>query len=411
MSKAPLIVFFLAAALTLEAQEKIGETVYLEGEVSITRNGDVLDSSAVVIGVPIDNFDLMGTGDDGNAQVKITTTRAAASTITVSPDTQFTFELSTLQGRQASSISLISGSLSLKVSKLSGSQDLDVQTESTVLGVRGTEFNVSTSDAGDVLVTCKEGAVSCRTEAGVEYRAVPGTIVENQVGGAFRTIPVSVSNLESFRQTWTEQRGAAVRANATNLIQTNAKRYQQLRASYDRDYAALMQQRNVVSRWTAEDRQGRIGSAAEVEQQKRAVASTMLRLRATQFQLERVQARLFRLKRIHDLGFGRGTLPGGTTTTRFFDQLQGERSVVNSHMATVRNVARLYAVRNDGQDPTSRTQMLRQRTVPQGRPQKAPSPLERPAHQPKAAARAERPSKERPLKKKIPGEPNQGTAP
>jgi hypothetical protein len=247
MSKAPLIVFFLAAALTLEAQEKIGETVYLEGEVPITRNGDALNSSAVVIGVPIDNFDLMGTGDDGNAQVKITATRAAASTITVSPDTQFTFELSTLQGRQASSIDLISGSLSLRVSKLSGSQDLDVQTESTVLGVRGTEFNVSMSDAGDVLVSCSEGAVSCRTENGAEYRAVPGTVVENQAGGAFRTIPVSVSNVESFRQTWAEQRREAARANASSLIQMNAERYQQLRASDDTDYMALMRQRSVVS--------------------------------------------------------------------------------------------------------------------------------------------------------------------
>ena len=70
----------------------------------------------VVIGVPIENFDLMKTGDDGNAQVRIISPRVPSSTVVVSADTQFTFELSTLQGRQRSSVNLISGSLSLKVS-------------------------------------------------------------------------------------------------------------------------------------------------------------------------------------------------------------------------------------------------------------------------------------------------------
>jgi hypothetical protein len=394
------------------AQEKIGEAVYLEGEISITRNGAALDSSSVVIGAPIDNFDFVETGDDGNAQVKITTTRAASSTITVSPDTQFTFELSALQGRQASAINLIGGSLSLKVAKLGDAQDLEVETGTIVLGVRGTEFDVSTSDAGDVLVTCSEGAVACRTANGVEYRAVPGAVVENQVGGAFWTIPVSASNLASYRRTWVEQRRATIRANAFGLIQANATRYQQLRASYDRDYAALMRQRSVISTWTAEDRQGRIGAAADVDRQKRAVAATMQRLRSTQFELERVQVRLLRLKRMHDQGFGKGTLSDGTTTARFFDQLQSERSVVTSHMATVRNVARLYAVRNAGQDPTRR--VLAQPRTLEERSQKGPS-LARPVHGTKPPPAPERQKQERPLrqepplkKKEIPEEENQG---
>lgn len=169
MKKAALAFFLpllLASADGSGSQDQIGETVYTDGDVSVTRDGSPLSSDEVVIGLPIDNFDFMKTGDDGNAQVKVTTNRAPQSTITVSPDTQFTFELSTLQGRQTSSVNLISGSLSMKVSTLTGDQDLDVQTENTVLGVRGTEFAVTTSDAGDVLVTCSTGDVSCRTENG-----------------------------------------------------------------------------------------------------------------------------------------------------------------------------------------------------------------------------------------------------
>ncbi len=321
MKKAALAFFLpllLASADGSGSQDQIGETVYTEGDVSVVRDGAPLSSDEVVIGLPIDNFDFMKTGDDGNAQVKVTTNRAAASTITVSPDTQFTFELSTLQGRQSSSVNLISGSLSMKVSTLTGDQDLDVQTENTVLGVRGTEFAVTTSEAGDVLVTCSIGDVSCRTENGTEYHAIPGTVVENQADGPFHTIPVAASDTETFRASWVEQRRAFVRANAARLIQASAARYGQLRASYDRDYAALMRQRSIIDKWRTEDRRGGMGVAREVERDKRAVGATMLRLRKTQFLLERVYFRLLRLKTLHDQGIGKGTLPGGITTDRFF---------------------------------------------------------------------------------------------
>jgi len=351
----------MVATAGLGAQDKIGEAVYLDGAVSVTRDGSALDSSAVVIGAPINNFDQVETGDDGNAQVQITTPRAAPSTITISPDTQFTFELSALEGKQSSSINLVSGSLSLKVSKLSNAQDLTIQTESAVLGVRGTEFTVSTSDAGDVLVTCVTGAVACTAEDGTEYQAVPGTAVENQEGAAFRTVPVTGTDLEAFRRSWTEERRAAIRANATGLIQANAARYLMLRAAYDRDYQTLMSREDVISKWRAEDRRSGMGTRAEVEREKRAVLAPLLRLRRAQFLLERVQFRLLRLKRLHDQGFGQGTLPGGLTTNQFFDQVLRDRPEVNGHMATIRNLARLYAFRNGGADPTSYSLMFRER--------------------------------------------------
>jgi hypothetical protein len=230
--------------------------------------------------------------------------------------------------------------------------------------------------------------------------------VENQQGGAFRTIPVSVSDLARYRRTWADQRHAAVHANAFGLIQENATRYRQLRASYDQDYAALMRQRNIISTWTAEDRQGRIGAAGDIDRGKKAVAATMVRLRSTQFELERVQARLFRLKHVHDEGFGKGTLSDGTTTARFFQQLQGERSIVTSHMATVRNVARLYTARNGGQDPSSHA-FRESRTLGE-HPQKAPS-VERTQKRIKPPPPPVKHEEEHPpKKKKIPEEENKG---
>lgn len=355
----PAVILATLIPTLASAQDRIGEAVYLEGDVSLVRNGDALVPESVVIGVPIENFDLMKTGDDGNAQVRIISPRVPSSTVVVSADTQFTFELSTLQGRQRSSVNLISGSLSLKVSTLSGAEDLDVQTENTVLGVRGTEFTVSTSVSGDTLVACSTGEVVCTAENGTEYQAIPGSVVENQAGGPFRRISVAAADLEGFRRTWGEQRLAAARANAQALIRLNAERYRQLREAFDRDYSELMRQRSIISKWGSEDRTGQIGRAADVDREKRTLAAAMLRLRRTQFVLERVYYRLLRLKALHDQGYGRGNLSGSLTTTQFFDQLQRERRDVEMRMATVRYVMRLYVRRNNDQDPTNDPQRFR----------------------------------------------------
>ncbi len=351
-----LLPLLLASATILWSQDKIGEAVYMEGDVSLVRNGVSLDPSAVTIGIPIDNFDFMKTGDDGNAQVKVGSPQIPSSTVTISPDTQFTFELSVLDTRQHSSFNLISGSLSLKVSRLTKAQDLEIQTESAALGVRGTEFTVSTSISGDVLVTCSTGEVICTAGNGTEYRAVPGTVVENRAEGTFRQIPVPATGLESFRRTWTAERMEAAKTNALPLIQSNALRYQQLRVSYDKDYAELMRQRLIISKWSAEDNRGGMGSPADIEREKASIAATMTRLRQTQFMLERSYYRLQSLKTLHDQGYGHGTISGSLRTEQFFDQLKREGADVEGRMATVRNVTRLYARRNHGFDPTNYSQ-------------------------------------------------------
>ncbi|HVO39322.1 MAG TPA: FecR family protein, partial [Spirochaetia bacterium] len=344
----------LFLAVPAAAQDKIGETTYQEGNVSVDRNGSALDASTVEIGMEIDNFDFMQTGDDGTAQVKVTTQRAPAATIVVSPDTQFTFELNAVQGRQHGSLNLISGSVSLKVSKLTAAQDLDVQTESTTLGVRGTEFDVSSSISGDILVTCTSGEVVATDQSGTQFRAVPGTVVENRSGGVFRAIPVAGPEREQFRRRWLQDRAAEGRTNALGLIRASVGRYQQLKASMDRDYAQLERQKAILSKWTAEDRRGAVGSAAEIEKEKAMLEGTLSRLRQEQFVMERVHYRLVALKRLHDQGFGRGAISGTQSTEQFFSQFQNERKGAEARMSTVRYAAKLYARRNNGLDPTSR---------------------------------------------------------
>ena len=61
---------------------------------------------------------------------------------------------------------MVAGQISSKLAKISGSPSLQVQTDSVVMGVRGTEFSIASSVNGSILVVCTEGAVACSDLAG-----------------------------------------------------------------------------------------------------------------------------------------------------------------------------------------------------------------------------------------------------
>jgi hypothetical protein len=124
------------------AQDKIGEAVYIDGGVSLERDGQSLDQAEVQAGLDIQNFDLVKTGADGQAEVSVNNPKTPAITIKVSPRTQFSFELSNLESRRQTSVGLLGGAISLKVGKLSGAQDLDVVMDNVVMGVRGSHSHL-----------------------------------------------------------------------------------------------------------------------------------------------------------------------------------------------------------------------------------------------------------------------------
>lgn len=75
----------LVTSSAVFAQDKIGEAVYLEGGVSLTRDDQALEPSEVQTGLEIQNFDLMKTGADGLAEVSVDNPRLPAMTVKVSP--------------------------------------------------------------------------------------------------------------------------------------------------------------------------------------------------------------------------------------------------------------------------------------------------------------------------------------
>ena len=352
---APLVLagalFVLGGAKTPPSPDKVGDASYMEGAVSLQRDGQDLDSSEVQTGLEIQNLDLMKTGPDGMAEVSITTPKSAGATIKVSPSTQFTFQLNDTGSRQQSYVGLMSGTIALTVKKLSGTQDLAIHTESAVMGVRGTEFTVTAPATGDVLVTCRTGDVVITDESGKEFHATPGNAVVKKFGEPLGALEVK-GDVETFRKAWEEERAVFLRDHALDVIQREAQRYDNLSDEFDAEFAALQEKKDILATWSTEEKKGTVGSGAEVEKQKGEIADLLADLRETQFLLERVHYRLLLLKDLHDRGLGHGDIRKGLSTKDFFERFTRERAALELRMAGIRHIIKLYVKRNAGADPT-----------------------------------------------------------
>ena len=344
-----LVAAAAAAAGPAFPDDLIGGITYLEGTVSMVRDGaDVQD---VAIGQNLQAFDVVRTGDDGQAELAITAPQLPRMTIKVSPDTQFSIEAATTNGKLESTFGILGGQIALKVAKLLRSQSVRVKTDYAVMGVRGTDFTVTSPETGDVLVTCDEGEVAVTDDQGKDLTAIPGTVVEKRPGEVYRAVPVAVSGLEQFRARWREERAQFLRGNALRIIQANARLYARLAREFNAAQAELQRSRSVLDKWAFEDRGGRVGTAAEVLRERRAIGALLVRLRRLAFQLERVSFRLERLQALHDRGIGVGTLDGGMTTRVFFAQIARERRDVARKLAFTRYVTKQFLKRNDGKLP------------------------------------------------------------
>jgi len=343
---------FLIPVLYVSPQSEIGTIAYMEEGVEIERNSETIPSWDVFIGMGVENYDLLRTDERGYAEVEIDEPRSAPATVRISANTSFYFEMSKIGRDQATTIGLITGSLSVKVAKLSGRQRVELATESALMGVRGTDFAVTLSPAGDMLVTAEEGRVSCIDESGQELFAEPGTVVEKRPGELFREVPVAVSDLETFQRDWYADRLEVFKSNALQAIKFYAGRYLRLKNRFDSAYNDLQQESRILRKWRAEDRRGEIGGRMETMREKKKLIGELLELRKVLYIFERVYYRLVELEGYYRQGYGRGQIEPGLSSAAFFKRFDREKQVLGEQMAEIRSITKMYAKRNDGNFPT-----------------------------------------------------------
>jgi hypothetical protein len=339
-----------------QSQERVGELSYLEGELAVTRNNRILREQDVEIGLEVQNLDVLKTARNGQAEIAVDAPGLPASVIKVSPNTTFYLEVNSLGKEKRTHVGAITGTIALKVQKLGANQRVNVSTETALMGVRGTTFEVTLTPSGDLLITITEGEVLVQDEEGHELAAEPGEVVEQPAGEPIQKIPVAVSALEQYRRDWYAERLEAFKANPLRAMRFYALRYRALRQRFLRAYAGLQREKAILQKWYQEDRQGTIGGRMEMLREKKRLVGYILELRRILFVFERVYYRLAELQEYYRQGYGQGTLEGTLTSRAFFNSFESDRDDLARKIAELRYVVKLYAKRNEGAFPTDRSE-------------------------------------------------------
>jgi hypothetical protein len=340
------LVLFLV--LTPMVFAEVGEVGYMSGAVELTRDGEIFDEYDLDIGMAVENFDYFQTGEDGEIIINLDTPKSPQSEISISPNTIFTIEIESFEQREKTTLGLFAGAVGLKVKALKGNQDFQVNSETVSMGVRGTDFTVQSSPAGDVLVSCESGSVACYDEDdGREYYAEPGQVVEKRAQELFRQIPVAVSNLDDFKREWIAERISAFKANALKAITYYAKRYVVYFDAFNQEYASLMAKSEILERWAEENQEDRIGSRIQIMRDLKEINENVFNIRVLLFLFERYYFRLLELESYFHQGYGAGQIEPGLTAAAFFTRFNREKRELAEKMARVRFVMKLRDKRSD----------------------------------------------------------------
>ena len=329
----------------LAAGDGVGEISYMVADATITRAGKTFKAD---FGTVVENYDSISTTGKGLVEVTLFPESGMNGTLRVQPNSTLYIEMSSLRGEKKGSAELLSGSVTSSIKKLSPQSKFEVRSQGSVMGVRGTMFDVTSSAAGDVLVTCSEGSVNVQGESGDNLFAEPGAVVEISAEGIFREIPVRISDLDKFRQTWNTEKIDAFKANANKAIADYARRYTNLKTQFDQAYRNLLSQKNVLDKWYREDARNQIGAAMDVMKEKSALAAPLLAVKKVTVLFEPVYFRLLELESLHKQGHGKGPIAPGMTSDQFFHRLSNESVELHERMANIRYILKLYAKRNEG---------------------------------------------------------------
>lgn len=332
----------------LQAQS-VGKLVYFEGDIKIVRNERVYTAADLEFGDPIENYDMISTGARSLLEISLNPNTGVAGNIKLSPSSSFYLELSPLQRAQTAGVELVAGKVALNISRMSGSSGLQVRTGGAVMGVRGTQFNVSFGAGGETLVATSEGKVEVTNDDGKVLFSTPGSVVE--VGERFRSIPVAVSSLENFEKNWGTERIEALKGNAGRAIVNFAARYDKLYADFNRAMDRLNREKTVLNKWKDEHKRGTIGSMMDINKEKKVIVPHLLSLRKTLFMFERIYFRLTELKE-YSASVLNTPIRRGYTVGDFYKQFDKDAGSLAQQMATVRFVMKLYSDRNEGKVPS-----------------------------------------------------------
>lgn len=333
-----LAVFITAAAA---AQTPVGQIVYLEGIVDVHRNGELIELWESDIGMELHNYDLVETGEDGVVEIELTSMKSGGSRVMVQENTAFYMEGKNLETEPQMSVSMLAGGISLKIQRLSGSEAVEVRTESAVMGVRGTRFDVTQAPEGSVLVTCDEGRVAVTDDDGGARSAQSGQVVEKQRQKGLRAITVEPGDEALYREFWVDQREEVFKAGAATFVQAYARQYSAVLKKFNEAYGKLMTVRGTLRQYGSEEGVKSL-TTGEAVRIKGAVSDEVIMMRSILPLFEHNFYSLQTLERYHSQGLGRTLINQGYTSVEFFGDFRRKSTVLKRRLSEVRNLMGFY---------------------------------------------------------------------
>lgn len=321
--------------------DRLGVIAYLRGSATVTRDGQVLKD--IGIGDEVEDEDLIVTGAGSTMQVELDPATAMKGTLNISPNSRFYLRSDDLEGQRKNEVELIAGQIALKVKKLAGDPSFDVSTGTAVAGVRGTEFTVTSSDSGDVLVGCSEGAVSV-SDSGGTVISEPGQVVEKPVDGKMARQAVKAGDLQAYQEAWAAKRAEEFRKNAARDARQIIARYIDASTRLAEIHSRLSAEETFRVWNEAGGKPPKGANQAEMAKALRGARAQLVEAAKTLGEMERIEARVEALKAA--LGPADPALKteirGGFTVGDFFARFDAQREKDQSRAAWLRHQAKIY---------------------------------------------------------------------
>lgn len=333
------LILILSAVFAGFAQNIIGSITWIDGTVDVYRDGEPLDWWDVDIGLEIEDYDLVETGPDSYVEVEVETPGNSGTVVKMSGNSAFYFEKSAVSGGSRTTFQLLAGSLSLKVAKLTGSNSIDVKTESAIMGVRGTEFEISIAPESSVLVICVEGKVEVGQDEG-EYKAnaEPGTVVRKDYDANVRGYQVGVEDAGLYKTFWVSAREQVFKSGAKSFIRHYAGLYNTMLPKFLLAFEKLKTVRAALEKYgTMED-----GSLGIMIKAKKEVSGPIFEIRSIFPMFEHIFYSIQTLERYHDMGVGLGMIDDTLTSTAFFSGFASKKNSLKRQLAETRKMFKLF---------------------------------------------------------------------
>ena len=333
-----ILSLFFFGVLSSVAQSTSGDITYMEGEIAIMRDGASLNSSQIQVGLKIREFDTITTGEDGYVEVNIDAP-SSRSIVKIYAGTIFYFEGTPKKSSWfRTTFQLLKGSLGFKVGQLKSRESFNVQLDTVLMAVRGTEFDVEISADRSGIVTVSEGRVQSSTGR-QKSTAEPGTITLIDNRSKLSSIAVEPRDIPMYSEYWRKTRLEALKIDAPDSIKHYAWQWNQTLPRLQKAMQELASQDEIFQKWDAIAKGERTKPGnAEIFLDKAAISRGMVGLRATLPVNERIFYTLVALEETSSYS----GIRGDSVTQQFYKTFNEQRQKREFMLSMARRMIRIY---------------------------------------------------------------------